>query len=455
MVAPSLIRVQLPPLHRGRDILEPCPYCGTNSPGEGGQVAIEASRARFKVVKCGRRYGKTTLGVSVCVKGACDTGGIYWWVAPTYKTARVGWRMLKFLANQIPGTDIKEGEKCITFPNGGEVYIMSADNEGSLRSEGLNGLVIDEADDVREERWIEELLPALTDKQGWVLFIGTPKGGWFTKLYEDCAEWPNWERWSFWTENNPTIELEAVKQARAIMTPDEFEQEFHANVRAGKYLVYPAFNRKAHRWLELTPPFVCYYGGLDFGGTSIGSHKSAGTFSGLTRDGIKITLAEFEQSGPNIAERQVHWIGMCEAAVAANAERDGGQKNILWFADKTQMFGIQLMMQAGVRVFPSKGGKDSVQEGITICQRRMEFREGGPSNSPKARWYYLPHLRHLPDALERYRYAQPEEGKPQPMNPMKIDDDICDSWRYEMEGSDLLVLGDPRQLYKNLLPVVG
>ena len=448
----AVIEVKLPPLHKGRDVEEKCPYCDRNSPGLGGQEAIRKSKAKFKCVRCGRRYGKTTLGVGLCVEGAINEPGIYWWVAPSYKIARVGWRMLKRLAKQIPDTTIYEGDKYIVFPGGGEVYIMSADNEDGLRGEGLSGCVIDEADSMRETAWTEEIQPALVDKDGWVLFIGTPKGRWFTKLYDSCADWPDWERWHFWTENNPYINMDRIQGARLIMTPDQFEQEFHANVRAGKFLVYPNFNRQAHRWLEPMPRFQRYFGGLDFGGTSIGSHKSAGVFAGLTDDGVLVVLSEFEQSGPNIAERQIQWIGMCEQAVRMNAPNDGGQKAIMWFADKTQIFGIQIMSQSGIRIFPSKGGKDSVREGIIMVQRRWEIRQGAKAY---AKMYYLPHLHHLPQRLEEYRYPEPEPDKLQPVNPIKIDDDLMDALRYMVEGVDLLVLGDPMKLYRNTMAVVN
>ena len=456
MTTAALVQIVLPPLHKGRDILTPCIYCRRSSPGQGGQDAIRRSLARFKVVRCGRRYGKTTLGVALCVEGAINKPGIYWWVAPTHKIARVGWRMLKRLAHQIPDCETYEGEKYIIFPGGGEVYIMSANDEGALRGEGVSGAVIDEADDVRETSWVEELLPALTDKEGWCLFIGTPKGRWFTQLYDRCAQWPDWERWHFWTENNPYIKQNLIERAREIMTPDQFEQEFHANVQAGKYLVYPNFSREMHRWYGPMPKFVRYFGGLDFGGDSIGNHKSAGVFAGMTEDGILIALGEFEQSGPSIAERHIQWIGQCEDAVRQNAERDGRNRTLMWFADKTQFFGIQIMIQAGIRIHPSKGGKDSVREGVGLVQRRIEFRNvGARSGLPQSKFYYLPHLRHLPDRLENYREHPPSPDRQTLRNPLKIDDDLMDAFRYMVEGADLLVLGDPMKLYRNSLAVVA
>ena len=87
--APVRMVVNLPPLHTGK------------LPGSGGQREIAEHPARFKVVCCGRRWGKTLLGVVLCLRTALP-GGRTWWVAPHYKEAREGWNVLVTLARQIP-----------------------------------------------------------------------------------------------------------------------------------------------------------------------------------------------------------------------------------------------------------------------------------------------------------------------------------------------------------------
>ena len=65
---------------------------------------MHRSKARFKVLDCGRRWGKTRLGVMECYVAA--HGRRAWWVAPSYKMSEVGWRPMRRLAAQIPGATI-------------------------------------------------------------------------------------------------------------------------------------------------------------------------------------------------------------------------------------------------------------------------------------------------------------------------------------------------------------
>ena len=80
-------------------------------------------------------------------------------MSPSYKTGAVGWRLIKSLAYQIPGTDIRETDRLVTLPTGGTVQVRSADDPDSLRGEGLDFLVMDEAAYIKEGAWIEALRP--------------------------------------------------------------------------------------------------------------------------------------------------------------------------------------------------------------------------------------------------------------------------------------------------------
>ena len=97
---------------------------------------------RFRVLACGRRWGKTMLGALLCVHAAAH-GGRAWWVAPSYPVSTVGWRLIKRLALQIPGVDVHQVDRLANFPGGGSVQVRSADNPDSLRGEGLDFLVMD------------------------------------------------------------------------------------------------------------------------------------------------------------------------------------------------------------------------------------------------------------------------------------------------------------------------
>ena len=115
-----------------------------------GQSEVHRSLARFKVLACGRRWGKTILGVHECLDVA-SKGGRAWWVAPNYKMSEVGWRPLQHVA-QMVGIQPRNVDRQIPFPGGGEVVVRSADDPQSLRGEGLDLVVIDECAYVAESK---------------------------------------------------------------------------------------------------------------------------------------------------------------------------------------------------------------------------------------------------------------------------------------------------------------
>lgn len=185
--------------------------------------------ARFKVLDCGRRWGKTRLGVMECM-GIAAIGGRAWWVAPSYKMSEVGWRPLRRLASRIPGSEIRKVDRQVLLPGGGEVSVRSADNPDSLRGEGLDYVVLDECAFMQEMAWNEALRPALADRQGRALFISTPKGrNWFWRLWilgQDGGD--EWHSWTFTSYDNPHIADSEIDAARAILPDRVFRQEFMA-----------------------------------------------------------------------------------------------------------------------------------------------------------------------------------------------------------------------------------
>ncbi len=196
-----------------------------------GQAEVFANGARFRVLACGRRWGKTRLGVAMCIETA-SKGGRAWWIAPSYKLAAVGWRGVRNLAAQIPSVQIREGERLLTFPGGGTVQVRSADDPQSLRGEGLDFAVLDECAYMKPEAWTEALRPALSDRKGGALFISTPRGlNWFRDLWllGQLPEQSEWRSWSFKTVDNPFIDPAEIEAARAILPSRVFRQEYEAD----------------------------------------------------------------------------------------------------------------------------------------------------------------------------------------------------------------------------------
>jgi predicted phage terminase large subunit-like protein len=191
-------------------------------PLHSAQQQVFESEARWKILCAGRRFGKTRLGVQMCMEVALR-GGRAWWVAPTFAIARVGWRDIQATAQSFP----KEIEPVIsianmefTLANGGQIAVRSADNPQRLRGEGLDFIVMDEAAFVKPEVWAEVLRPTLTERKGSALFISTPMGmnNWFYNLWETAEKGDNWERFRFSTYDNPRID--PVEAGQGMIKPE-------------------------------------------------------------------------------------------------------------------------------------------------------------------------------------------------------------------------------------------
>jgi phage terminase large subunit-like protein len=200
-----------------------------NAKPHAGQLEVHNSDARFKVLSAGRRWGKTRLGVNECLDVAAQ-GGRAWWVSPSYKTSEVGWRPLRQITRKIPSAEIRLVDRVVNFPGGGFVAVRSADNPDSLRGEGLDFVVMDECAFMQKEAWTEAIRPALSDRQGKVLFISTPKGrNWLWEIYQrGVSGEEGWQSWTFPTSSNPFIAKEEIEAAKRDLPEMIFRQEYLA-----------------------------------------------------------------------------------------------------------------------------------------------------------------------------------------------------------------------------------
>lgn len=208
-----------------------------------GQLEVASSDARFKVLVAGRRWGKTRLGVWLCIAKAMQ-GKRTWWVAPTYAMALEGWKEIRTLGVDY-GCVVKEYEKTLYTPTGGQVTVRSADNPDRLRGAGLDYIVLDECAYIKEDVWKEVLRPTLTERRGGALFISSPKGyNWFSRLYDDAAKYSDWSRWQLPTSTNPFVPLEELEVAKREIGSFLYSQEYEAEfVEAKGGIFHPEWFR--------------------------------------------------------------------------------------------------------------------------------------------------------------------------------------------------------------------
>lgn len=195
------------------------------------QWKIHKSNKRFRIVACGRRFGKSLMAANETTKYAYEhPREATWWVAPVYSQATIGFKMIK---NSFPDL-IKNANSAslkIKFHNGALIEFRSAERPDNLRGEGLGWVTIDEAAFMSEEAWYEALRPALSDRKGQLLAIGTPKGkNWFYHLWTNGqdSEQEDFESWQMSTYENPYIDPAEIDSLKRSLPERVFRQEIMA-----------------------------------------------------------------------------------------------------------------------------------------------------------------------------------------------------------------------------------
>ena len=143
---------------------------------------------RFNVIVAHRRSGKTVLCINHLIRAALinpQPNPRYAFIAPTFKQGKsTAWDYIKNYSRNIPYIKFNESELRCDFPNGSRITILGAENDQALRGIFLDGCVFDETQNISPVLFPEIIRPALADRKGWCIFIGTPKGqNYFYKLH--------------------------------------------------------------------------------------------------------------------------------------------------------------------------------------------------------------------------------------------------------------------------------
>lgn len=201
------------------------------------QVAAWESLRRFSVLVWHRRAGKTVFAVkrlAVAALASKQDMPRYGYVAPFYRQARaVAWDYLRRMLEGVPGVSFQEVELQATLPNGARIRLFGADNPDSLRGLYFDGVVLDEVADMRPQIWGEIIRPALADREGWALFIGTPKGvNLFSETYYRALNDPAWYADMRRASETGAISDEELERARREMTAPQWAQEMDCDFSA-------------------------------------------------------------------------------------------------------------------------------------------------------------------------------------------------------------------------------
>lgn len=243
------------------------------------QMEVFKSKARFRVVVAGRRWGKSKLSQVLMIRWAASKRKqLVWYVAPTYRMAKqIMWNDLMDCIPKKWIYKVNETNLSIELINGSIICLKGADKADSLRGVGLNFLVLDEYQDMSADTWNTVLRPTLADKQGHAVFIGTPKAynclydvylnGQRGKTYRDeegRLHVNEWESWQFPTIMSPFIPEKEIEAAKKDMDAKSFAQEFLASFEVMSGRVYYPFDRAIHVGKYKFNPNLPIWVGMDF-----------------------------------------------------------------------------------------------------------------------------------------------------------------------------------------------
>jgi len=190
---------------------------------------------RFTVVVAHRRFGKTVSAINHLIKAAIECNKPnprFAYIAPTYaQSKRVAWDYLLEFTRPL-GAVANISELRVDFW-GRRISLYGSDNADSLRGQYFDGVVLDEIGDQNPKIWNEILRPALADREGWCLFIGTPKGrNHYADLRDRAQVTEGWQLLEFKASQTGVLSDKELWAARQEMGEDKYQQEFECSFNA-------------------------------------------------------------------------------------------------------------------------------------------------------------------------------------------------------------------------------
>lgn len=202
-------------------------------------VPFHKRETRFACLVAHRRAGKTVACVNDLQDGALRCGRVrprFAYLSPYFKQSKaVAWDYLRATVAPLRplGASLHESELRADYPNGGQVRLYGADNADALRGIYLDGVVLDEFADMDPRVWPEVIRPALADRQGWAVFIGTPKGrNSFHEIYKRSQTEPDWFSLMLKASETGLIPEDELALARKDLSEDQYAQEFECSFEA-------------------------------------------------------------------------------------------------------------------------------------------------------------------------------------------------------------------------------
>lgn len=237
------------------------------------QLEVLTDPARFKLLRAGRKFRKTSLGISWLAEVALSTGLTCPYIAPNRLQAKnIAWRdhvlrlVTELKAKGVP-FKMNEVELHITFPNNGRIQLLGVENEEALRGISNWGAVFcDEYDDWNQDIWATIIRPNLIVHKAPAIVAGTPKG--MQNMY-NLGQQPEFKEFHYTSHDNPDLdpeELAALEAEYRSMGDDYYRQEILAEYVKPVGLVYSEWNTEHFTKVpydELLPLYITFDWGIN------------------------------------------------------------------------------------------------------------------------------------------------------------------------------------------------
>lgn len=377
------------------------------------QKIIARDLHRFRVLRCGRRFGKTSLIIEEIKGIAISRPTRIAYIANNYQQARdIAWEQLK---KELRPAIIETNEARL------EIKIRTIKNEAShivlrgwesienLRGQAFDFLAIDEVA-MMSNFWIgwqEVLRPTLTDKKGSVLFSSTPKG--YNHFFDLCnleLNDPDFKTFHFSSYDNPFLPKDELDKAKATLPEERFAQEYLAKFQKTTGLVYKEFSRTKHLYDNLPKGEYTKIGGVDFGYTNPAAVLDIRYYN--EKFYVEDEWYKTERTESQIAE----YVAGCGFGAV--------------YPDPESPSAIEELRRRRVNVREVVKNKDSIQSGIQKI--RELFLSGNLLINKRCV--------NLIMELETYCYDEDKDDKNRKEKPIKANDHALDALRYVIQTFD-------------------
>jgi len=201
------------------------------------QAEVLNSKARYRWVIAGRRWGKTLCATMDLIRFMVEHPGcLCFWVVPFYKhLLPVSNAIRDWLPWILVKTEysLQQTFRFLEFTNGSKVHFHSCENPDSLRGPVLDYVVLEEAAQMKDDVWPAIIQPELIDTKGKALIVSTPKGkNWLFQEYLRAKKDPESQCWQ--RPSSDRLGQTELDRERKRYPEDIFRQEFLAEfIEAG------------------------------------------------------------------------------------------------------------------------------------------------------------------------------------------------------------------------------